>query len=233
MIGVEVLDDPGADPTLVRAELADLVLLNRWFGGTRAVVGALLPHLPPRGGTCTLLDVGTGTGDIPRAVARAARRRGVAVTAIGLDRSPLAARIAATTGLPTVVSDGGSLPLASRSVDFVIASQVLHHLDTPVAIRWIRELDRVARRAVVIADLRRTRVAMAAVWLVSFPLGLHPVTRRDAVLSLRRGYTEAELKTILREAGVLPSVYRTPIARLVAVWEPSAVSDQQELTADG
>lgn len=227
MIGVEVLDDPGADPTLVRAELSDLVLLNRWFGGTRAVVGALLPRLPPRGGRCTLLDVGTGTGDIPRAVARAAHRHGVTVTAIGLDRSPLAARIAATTGLPTVVSDGGSLPLASRSVDFVIASQVLHHLEPDVAVRWIRELDRVARRAVVIADLRRTRVAMAAVWLVSFPLGLHPVTRRDAVLSLRRGYTGAELDAILRSAGVSPVIWRSPIARLVAVWETSDIRRQR------
>ena len=220
MIGIEVLDDPGADPRLVRAELTDLILLNRWFGGTRAVIGALLPLLPPRGGSCTLLDVGTGSGDIPRAVARAASARGVTVTAIGLDRSPLAARVAVTTGLPTVVSDGGSLPLASRSVDFVIASQVLHHLEPDVATRWIRELDRVARRAVVIADLRRTRIAMAAVWLVSFPLGLHPATRRDAVLSLRRGYTDRELEALIGEAGVSARVTRHPIARLVAVWKP-------------
>ena len=230
MIGVEVLDDPGADPALVRAELTDLILLNRWFGGTRAVIGALLPLLPAPGGSCTLLDVGTGSGDIPRAVARAARRRGVTVTAVGLDRSPLAARVAVTTGLPTVVSDGGSLPLASRSVDFVIASQVLHHLEPEVATRWIRELDRVARRAVVIADLRRTRTAMAAMWLVSFPLGLHPATRRDAVLSLRRGYTKDELQDLIGVAGMNALVTQHPIARLVAVCEPSAVSDQQ---ADG
>lgn len=233
MIGVEVLDDPGADPALVRAELTDLIVLNRWFGGTRAVIDALLPLLPAPGNACTLVDVGTGSGDIPRAVARAARRRGVAVTAVGVDRSPLAARVAVMTGLPTVVSDGSSLPLASRSVDFVIASQVLHHLEPEVATRWIRELDRVARRAVVIADLRRTRAAMAAVWLVSFPLGLHPATRRDAVLSLRRGYTVAELDAMLRNAGVNPMIWRSPIARLVAVWRPSAISYQQATKADG
>lgn len=226
MIGVEVLDDPGADPALVRAELTDLILLNRWFGGTRAVIGALLPLLPPPGGSCTLLDVGTGSGDIPRAVARAAQRRGVSVTAMGLDRSALAARLAVTTGLPTVVADGSSLPLASRSVDFVIASQVLHHLEPEVATGWIRELDRVARRAVVIADLRRTRAAMAAMWLVSFPLGLHPATRRDAVLSLRRGYTETELAALLRGAGVSTMVRRHPIARLVAAWETSDIRRQ-------
>jgi ubiquinone/menaquinone biosynthesis C-methylase UbiE len=155
----------------------------------------------------------------------------VAVTAVGLDRSPLAARVAVTTGLPTVVSDGSSLPLASRSVDFVIASQVLHHLEPEVATQWIRELDRVARRAVVIADLRRTRTAMAAVWLVSFPLGLHPATRRDAVLSLRRGYTEAELGAMLRNAGIHPVIWRSPIARLVAVWEISGIRRERQTSA--
>ena len=220
MIGVEVLDDPGAEPGLVRAELADLIVLNRWFGGTRSVLGALLPLLPAPGRTCTLLDVGTGAGDIPRAVARAAARRGVAVTALGVDRSPLVARIAGRAGTPTVVSDGGLLPLASRSVDFVVASQVLHHLPPAVAQAWILELDRVARRAVIIADLRRTRIAMAAVWAVSFPLGLHPVTRRDAVLSLRRGYTKGELEALIAAAGVRANVTRHPIARLVAVWTP-------------
>lgn len=231
MIGVEVLDDPGADPALVRAELTDLTLINRWFGGTRAVVRALVPLLPPAGSTCTLLDVGTGSGDIPRAVARAARRRGVTVRPLGLDRSPVAARVASATGLTTVVSDGGALPLASRSVDFVVLSQVLHHLDSAAAIRWIAELGRVARRAVVIADLRRSPVAMLAMWLVSFPLGLHPVTRRDAVVSLRRGYTEAELTALLREAGVIASIKREPIARLVAAWETSDIRPQQ--IADG
>lgn len=221
MIGVEVLDDPGADPALVRAELADLILLNRWFGGARAVIRALLPLLPGPGARCTLLDVGTGSGDIPRAVVRAAARRGVELIPIGLDRSPLAARVAVRAGVPTIVSDGGMLPLASRSVDFVVASQVLHHLPPALAVRWIRELDRVARRALVIADLRRTRIAMAAMWAVSFPLRLHPVTRHDAVLSLKRGYTVGELEALLRSAGVAARVLRRPIARLVAVWQPS------------
>jgi len=218
MIGVEVLDDPGADPALVQAELADLVLLNRWFGGTRAVIAALRALLPARGSSCSLLDVGTGAGDIPRAVVRAAAKRGVRMIPYGVDLSPLAARLALRAGVPALVSDGGALPLASKSVDFVIASQVLHHLPPPVAVAWIRELDRVARRAVVVADLRRTRVAMAAMWAVSFPLGLHPATRHDAVVSLRRGYTRAELERLLRDAGVPAVVTRHPIARLVATW---------------
>ena len=220
MIGAEVLDDPDADPSLVRAQLADLIVLNRWLGGARAVTGDLLPLLTRAGTVSTLLDVGTGAGDIPRAVTRAAARRGVRVVAMGLDRSPTVAHLALNAGLPMILADGAVLPVATKSVDFVVASQVLHHLDREVAVRWIKELDRVARRAVVIADLRRTRLAMAALWAGSFPLRLHPSTRHDGVLSLRRGYTVPELETLLRAAGISAQVRRRPISRLVARWEP-------------
>jgi len=106
----------------------------------------------------------------------------------------------------------------------IVASQVLHHLPRAVAVRWIASFDRLARRAVVLADLRRSRVAMAGVWLVSFPLGMSGATRRDAVVSLRRGYTKREFNGILREAGV-PAVARCrPGFRIVAAWEPEASS---------
>jgi hypothetical protein len=74
-------------------------------------------------------------------------------------------------------------------VDIVIASQVLHHLPREVAVQWIAAFGALARRAVVLADLRRSRLAMAALWLASYPLGFSDFTRRDGVLSLRRGYT--------------------------------------------
>lgn len=223
MIGVEVLDDPAADPALVRAQLGDLTVLNRWFGGAAAVTGVLLPLLPRAGSVCTLLDVGTGAGDIPRAVTRAAARRGVRVVAIGLDRLPSAAQVARNEGLPMIIGEGAALPVGSKSVDFVVASQVLHHLDANVAARWIAELDRVARCAVVISDLRRSWLAMAALWAVSFMLRLHPTTRHDGVLSLRRGYTASELKTLLGTAAVKALVWRRPISRLVAVWGPGTL----------
>lgn len=229
MIGVELLDDPHADPDAVRAELRDIGRLNLLFGGVRAVVGALEPFFAAAGrgaGDWTLADVGTGLGDIPRAAARAASRHGITLRLVGIDRTRAAALAARSEqGLPAllpVLADGGLLPLAAGSVDVAIASQVLHHLPPAVAVRWIEGLDTVARRAVVIADLRRSRFAVAGLWLASFPLGFGPVTRHDGVVSLRRGYTRGELDTLLRAAGV-PSVARyRPGFRVVAAWAPRA-----------
>lgn len=235
MIGTELLDDPRADPLAVRAELGDLARLNALFGGTRVVVEALEPFFQAGDAArrWTLLDVGTGAGDIPLAVAAVARRHGVTCTSIGVERIPTAARMARSAGLRAVVGDGAALPFAPKSVDVVVASQVLHHLSPEAAIRWIAGIDRVARRAVVLADLRRSRLAMAGIWLAAPPLGMSRVTRHDAVVSLRRGYSKGELAALLAAAGVRAEVRYRPWSRIVAVWEPLSVIRSPSITDNG
>jgi ubiquinone/menaquinone biosynthesis C-methylase UbiE len=228
MIGTELLDDPRSDPVLVGRELRDIARLNALFGGTRAVVRELKSFFERRRAmgnrkreTWTLLDVGTGSGDIALAARAAARQLDIDLKAIGLELNPTAARIASAAGVPTIVADGSALPLGPRSVDVVVASQVLHHLPRPIAVRWIATLDRIARRAVVLADLRRSRVAMAGVWAASVGLAMSGVTRHDAVVSLKRGYTKTEFDEMLRQAGVRTVARYRRGARIVAAWSPS------------
>ncbi len=225
MIGTELLDDPRADPILGGRELRDIARLNALVGGTRAVVRELEPFFERRRETLketwTLLDVGTGSGDITLAARAVARRRGIDLKAIGLELNPTAARIASAAGVPTVVADGNALPFGPRSVDVIVASQVLHHLPRPVAVSWMATFDRVARRAVVLADLRRSRVAMAGVWAASVGLAMSGVTRHDAVVSVKRGYTKAEFDEMLRQAGVQTVARYRGGARIVAAWSPS------------
>src|SRR6267143_2134302 len=135
----------------VGRQLRDIARLNALFGGTRAVVRELKSFFERRRAmgnrkreTWTLLDVGTGSGDIALAARAAARQLDIDLKAIGLELNPTAARIASAAGVPTIVADGSALPLGPRSVDVVVASQVLHHLPRPVAVRWIATLDRIA-----------------------------------------------------------------------------------------
>ena len=232
MIGTELLDDPRADAVLVGRQLRDIARLNALFGGTRAVVRELEPFLE-RGNreagngkrqTWTLLDVGSGSGDIACAAVAAAHRHGIALTPVGIDVNRTAARLARSGGLAAIVADGSGLPLGPRSVDVIVASQVLHHLPRAVAVRWIATFDRMARRAVVLADLRRSRVAMAGVWAASLCLAMSGVSRHDAVLSLKRGYTREEFCDMLRDADVQAVARYRPGARIVAAWSPGAGS---------
>jgi ubiquinone/menaquinone biosynthesis C-methylase UbiE len=223
--GVEILDGPDVDPRVVTRSLADVALANALFGGARAVLRELAPvvaRLPRR---ATLLDVGTGVGDIPARAAAAAARRGVHLTTIGVDAAEALAGACRGSTSASVCGDARALPFATRSVDVVTCSQLLHHFEDGDAGAVIREMDRVARARVVISDLRRSWLAAAGIWLASYPLGFHPVSRHDGVVSVMRGFTRRELREVVRRAiGREPEVRRHLGWRLTASWDPAAAA---------
>jgi hypothetical protein len=84
-------------------------------------------------------------------------------------------------------------------------------------------MDRVARVAVVVSDLRRSWLAAAGFWLASFPLRFHRVTRHDGVLSVMRGYTRTELEdTVSKAVGVRPRVRERIGFRMTTSWTPAS-----------
>jgi SAM-dependent methyltransferase len=216
--GTELLDDLSADARMVEESLGNVVRANRWLGGLAAVRHGLSRLLEGRTGPVTLLDVGTGAGDIPRMALAWGDRRGIRLTVFGVERHPAAARMAHEGGLRTSIGCGGSLPLREASVDVVILSQVAHHLDSDSCVAVFRECDRVARVGGIVADLRRSIAAQAGFWFASRALGFDPVTRADGVTSLRRGFTPGTLRRLLHQAGIDARVERRPGSRLVATW---------------
>lgn len=224
-IGTEALDDPSADPALVRRMLDDIARANRWFGGRRTVQRGLaaLFDAAPAQPTWTLLDIGTGAGDLPLAAVRWGARRGITLRPLGLERIPAAARLAVRHGVPTVLGCGSALPVASRSVDVALVSQVAHHLDDDAVVRLFAECHRVARRGVIIADLRPSRTAELAFRVGGRLLGLHPVTVGDGITSLRRGFTPARLRALaIRAHDARVHVSRDLFSRILAWWRTDA-----------
>jgi SAM-dependent methyltransferase len=220
--GYEILDDPDIDDALRSRSLADVARSNTMFGGWRAVRAELALELdssPAR--SVSLLDVGTGIGDIPSLAAESWRARGVTIIAFGIDTSASALREARAGGLIPICADALALPIASKSVDIAICSQTLHHFETPQAVVLLRELDRVARTRVIVSDIRRSWIAAAGIWLASYPLRFHPVSRHDGVVSVLRGFTPDELRLLVQNA-----THQTPVARrhlgfrTTASWAP-------------
>jgi SAM-dependent methyltransferase len=220
--GVEYLDEPGVDPRLVRRSLADVALANALFGGTRAVlleIGAVLPEL---GTTATLLDVGSGVGDIAARARELARSSGIELSLVTLDMAETLALASRARSGNAVRGNATALPFADRSVDVVMCSQTLHHFDDTAAACVLRELDRVARVRVIVSDLRRSWLAIAGLWLASFPLGFHPVSRHDGVVSIMRGYAGDELRRLVAASiGRAPDVRRRMGWRVTATWRPA------------
>jgi ubiquinone/menaquinone biosynthesis C-methylase UbiE len=221
--GVELLDDPAAEPAQVCESLRHIARANFWFGGAAAVRSGLARAFPPGQRPpepVTLLDVGTGMGDLPCMAVAWARARGITLVPLGLERHNAAARLAHRGGLAVLVGDGGTLPIRDRGVDVVLLSQVAHHFSPDAIIHLLRECSRVARRAVILADLRRSSLAAVGFRLAGQALRFDADTLRDGVTSLRRGFTTASLGALLARAGITTQVRRRPGARLVAVWDP-------------
>jgi SAM-dependent methyltransferase len=220
--GFEHLDDPATSADLRERSLRDVRLANQMLGGTNAVLSELRRILPLVGAKGSLLDVGTGLGDIPLRALERARQSGVQLDVMGLDEAPSLALRNARILDASVCGDARRLPFASESVDIVICSQVLHHFADDDIPPVLRELDRVARHAVIVSDLRRSIIAASGFWLATWPLGFHPVSRHDGVVSVLRGFTAGELKDhVVHSTGAVPAVRRHLGYRLTATWTPS------------
>src|SRR3954468_7004014 len=86
----ELLDLPNHDPAELAANLRDIRTVNRLAGGVATVLchlPGLLDHIP-HDRPANILDLATGSGDIPRVLATWADRRGRLLQLTVTDRSP-------------------------------------------------------------------------------------------------------------------------------------------------
>lgn len=197
------------------------MLSNRLFGGAVAVTAelrAIAPSLPRR---ATLLDVGTGMGDIPALARQIAAQYDVTLRTIGLDLDETLAHAAAGRTSHAVRGDALRLPFADKSVDVVVCSQVLHHFFDDDVPRLLQELDRVARVRVIIGDLVRSRLAMPLFWVAAMALRYHRVSRHDGLVSIGRGFTTTDLQAaIVGALGHGACIRKRPGWRVTATWTP-------------
>ena len=220
--GTELLDDPAADPIAVRTSLGNIARANRLFGGTAAVLYGMdrLLSLAERSAgqnpDISVLDIGTGAGDIPQALRTWGGGRAGVVRTFGLERLRPAAKLAHTTALPMTLGCATALPFRSGSIDVVTLSQVLHHFESDAAVRLLIEAARVARRGLVVADLLRSRTAAALFGVGARVLGFDRHTVEDGITSVGRGYAPEELETLGRRAGLEFTLAVRPGWRIVA-----------------
>jgi SAM-dependent methyltransferase len=220
------MDRPDVDPEELARSLADLRAVNRWLGGTRAVLRHLDSLFAGRPAAARrILDVATGSADVPLAIVRRARERGHAAEVVATDLHPATLELARahTAGEPAVrveAADALSLPYPDGAFDAAICCTALHHFDArDDVLRVLRELHRVSRLGIVVSDLRRSRPALLGTRLLAATVWRrHPVTRHDGPLSIRRAFTPAELLDLARAAGLPdPRVHPHLFFRLVLV----------------
>jgi SAM-dependent methyltransferase len=158
--------------------------------------------------------VGTGNGEVLRALISWSASRGGCWRGFGLDIHPDVVALASEKGrnrpsLPIVRADALALPFADGAFDVALCTLTLHHFPNGDAVRLLRELARVARRLVLVSDLERSRLAylfsrlFALTWWRA-----NRITRHDGPVSVLRSFTPGELGELGRRAGLSARVRR-------------------------
>ena len=198
----ELMDAPGLPLADVQEAYRVLRRVNWQLGNLRTIRAEFRRFLREdiaADGAVSVLDVGSGSGDIPLDL-RAVVARSRPAQFIALDRDPAAA-IEANRSIPVVCGDALRLPFDDRSVDLVTAVKFAHHFMGGPLARLLGEMTRVARRRVVILDIRRHWVAYWGFRAWSQLFTTNRLVRYDGPLSVLRGFTRDEL---LVEAAAIP-----------------------------
>jgi 2-polyprenyl-3-methyl-5-hydroxy-6-metoxy-1,4-benzoquinol methylase len=202
----EWIDAPDADPKLLRKSLSYIRWINRLLGYTRATISHLdrFSRHWKAGEIIRILDVATGSADIPRAILHWANKKGFEVRIVGVDLHPGTASEAAASiddsRFAVFQADALKLPFADDSFDYAITNMFLHHLDDDQIVSVLKNMSQVARRGIVAADLIRNR--RAYFWIKLFTLLANPMVKHDAPVSVAQAFTRPEVLSLRDQAGV-------------------------------
>lgn len=200
----ELMDDPALPPETYHAVLADLAQVNRVTFAHRPTLAFVGRTLGKRNGL-RVLDVGFGDGDMLRAIARWAKRRGVAVELVGVDLNPnslAAAEARPSPGAPIRYLAGDYADLAGQGWDCVISSLVAHHMSEAELIAFLHFMEAEARAGWFVNDLHRHGFAYATWPLLARTMRWHPIVRSDGHTSIARSYRAAEWQALLAKADI-------------------------------
>jgi 2-polyprenyl-3-methyl-5-hydroxy-6-metoxy-1,4-benzoquinol methylase len=226
----ELMDRPQPVTDELEVDLRNLRQLNRYFGSYALIEHFLRRWILP-GAEIRVLDLATGSGDIPRFVVDHARKVGATVNVDAIDQQSSSLEIA--RGLSAdypeinflednVLTFGGH----AAPYDLVLCSLAVHHFDEDGAVHLLRHCRELSSRFVLVSDLRRGLLATIGVYLLTTLVFREPMTRTDARLSAERAFSFREFRSLAERAGWRNFGHRKFRFARQAVWlEPKRINE--------
>ncbi len=217
----ELMDRSQPVSAELEADLQSLRRLNRYFGSYGLVRTFLRCWFKP-GNSYRVLDLATGSGDIPRMMVDWARKHSVTLRIDAVDSQASTLEIARSLsgGYPEITYLRGDARTFEDQIsyDFVHCSLALHHFSEIDAARILRRMRALSHDKVLVSDLERSLFTHWSVWLLTSTLFRQPMTVHDARLSVRRAFSFKEFEALATEAGWSNFGHRRFLPARQAIW---------------
>ena len=182
--------------------LAELRRVNSYLGGLSATLSALAPELqkdPER--SYRILDLGTGSADIPQGIVRWARRHQIKVELIATDINAYTCAyahrcMADFPEIKIVAADVFNLPFADDSFDYTHAAMFTHHFTQEECAEILKIMYAKSTRGVIINDLHRHPFAYYAIKFLTRLFSKSRLVRNDGPLSVHRSFRAADIEAL-------------------------------------
>jgi 2-polyprenyl-3-methyl-5-hydroxy-6-metoxy-1,4-benzoquinol methylase len=201
---LEMMDRDQPVSAELECDLKRIRQLNRWFGSYRLVLDFVRDWIKPAD-KLRIVDLATGSGDIPRLIVDYARKISATVEMDALDRQPATLEIARrlSADYPEISYREANVlewnPI--EAYDITICTLALHHFSDEDAVRLLGRCRQLSKRFVLVSDLRRSFSLVAGVYLLTALIFREPMTRYDARLSARRAFSFSEMRDLAVRAG--------------------------------
>ena len=201
---LEMMDRDQPPPAELECDLERIRQLNRWFGSYRLVLSFIRNWIKPAD-TLRVVDLATGSGDIPRLIIDYARKINATVAIEAVDRQPATLEIARglSADYPEIsYREANVLEWNSTGpYDIALCTLALHHFSNEDAAQLLRRCCQISRRFVLVSDLRRSFSLTAGIYLLTALIFREPMTRHDARLSVIRAFSFSEMRDLALRAG--------------------------------
>jgi ubiquinone/menaquinone biosynthesis C-methylase UbiE len=188
--------------------LSELVFINRFLGDARSLKKTLIREIQNKDlQTFSVLDVGAGSGEMLRAIAKFGRKQKRKSNLCGLELNARSVRAVLEESadyreISAVRGNAFHLPFADNAFDYTICTLFTHHFTDESVVQILREMARVSKRKIFVADLHRHKTAYALYKVFCAAFGISDFVRDDGSLSIQRAFKKVELEKLAAAAGL-------------------------------
>ncbi len=201
----EMMDAPDIPVQLLHKNLGELDVLNRYLGGHSISIEGIKRLMTDRQKIYHIVDLGCGSGDVLKYIARWARLNQYQVKLTGVDKNPdaiqyLIINCSEYSEITGVVSDYRDFLKTDPKVDIVHCSLFCHHLNNQELLQLFSYLKTYTSEGFVVNDLQRSPIAYYSVWFLTRLLNGSALSKHDGPISVLRAFSRNELEQLLHTA---------------------------------